>query len=84
MKNERHKKENHRPVCTLIVICKRFERGLNDQIYNNFNNLLPTHQMAYGKGNSSQRSLISVFKKWIGNLDGGEEAGGGGEVVLYS
>lgn len=77
MKNERHKKENHRPVRTLLVICKRFERGLNDQIYNNFNNLLPTHQMAYGKGKSSQLSLISVFKKWIGNFDVDE-------VVLYS
>lgn len=77
MKNERHKKENHGSVRTLLVICKRFERGLNDQIYNNFNNLLPTHQMAYGNGNSSQLSLISVLKKWIGNLDGGE-------VVLYS
>ena len=63
-KNNRHEKENYRPVSIISVISKIFERCLYDQIYKKIDNTLSRHQMGYRKGYSSQHSLIAMFEKW--------------------
>ena len=60
-KDNRHEKENYRPVSIISVIPKILERCLYDQIYKNINNTLSRHQMGYRKGYSSQHSLIAMF-----------------------
>ena len=74
-KNNRHKKENNRPVCIISVISEILERCLYDQIYINIDNTLSRHQMGYRKGYSSQHLLIAMFEKWNENLDKGGEYG---------
>ena len=74
-KNNRHEKENYRPVSIISVISKILERCLYDQIYKNIDNTLSRHQMGYRKGYSSQHSLIAMFEKWKKNLDKGGECG---------
>ena len=72
-KNNRHEKENYRPVSIISVIFKILERCLYDQIYKNIGDTLSRHQMGYRKGCSSQHSLIAMFGKWKENLDKGGE-----------
>ena len=62
-KNNRHEKENYRPVSIISVIAKILERCLHDQIYKNIKNTLSRHQMGYRKGYSSQHSLIAMFNE---------------------
>ena len=74
-KNNRHEKEDYRPVSIISVISKILERCLYDQIYKNIDKTLSRHQMGYRKGYSSQHSLIAMFEKWRKNLDKGGECG---------
>ena len=74
-KNNRHEKENYRPVSIISVIFKMLEHCLYDQIYKTIDNTRPRHQMGYRKGYSSQHSLIAMFEKWKKNLDKGGECG---------
>ena len=74
-KNNRHEKENYRPVSIISVISKILERCLYDQIYKSIDNTLSRHQMAYRKAYNSQHSLIAMFEKWKENLDKGAECG---------
>ena len=47
-KNNRHEKENYRPVSIISVISKILKRCLYDQIYKNIDNTLSRHhQMGY-------------------------------------
>ena len=55
IKNNRHEKENYRPVSIISVISKILERCLYDQIYKNIGNELTRYQMGYRKGYSSQQ-----------------------------
>ena len=52
-KNNRHEKENYRPVSLISFISKILERFLSDQMYENIDNTLPRHQIGYRKGYSS-------------------------------
>ena len=74
-KNNRHEKENNRPVSIISVVFKIIERCLYDQIYKNIGNTLSRHQMGYRKGYSSQHSLITMFERWKENLDKKGECG---------
>ena len=74
-KNNRHEKENYRPVSIISVISKILERCLYDQIYKHIDNRLSRHQMGYRKGHSSQHSLTATFNKRKKNLDKGGECG---------
>ena len=75
IKNNRHEKENYRPVSIISVISKILERCLYDQIYKHIDNRLSRHQMGYRKGHSSQHSLTAMFNKRKKNLDKGGECG---------
>ena len=75
IKNDRHEKENYRPVSIISVISKILERCLYDQIYKSIYNTLSRHQMGYRKGYGSQHSLIAMLEKWKKNLDKGGECG---------
>ena len=46
-KNNRHEKENYRPLAIKSVISKILERCLYHQIYINIDNTLSGHQMGY-------------------------------------
>ena len=61
-KNNRHEKENYKPVSIIPVISKILERCLYDQIRKNIDNTLSRHQMGYRKGYSSQHLLIAMFE----------------------
>ena len=74
-KNNRHEKENYRPVSIMSVTSKILERSLYDQMYKNVDNTLSRHRMGYQKRYSSQHSLIALFKKWKKNLYKGGECG---------
>ena len=74
-KNNRHEKQNNRPVSIIFVVFKIIERCLYDQIYKNIGNTLSRHQMGYRKGYSSQHSLIAMFERWKENLDKRGECG---------
>ena len=67
-KNNRHEKENYRPVSIKSVISKILERCLYGQIYQSIENTLSRHRMGYTKGYSSQYSLIVMFENWKKNL----------------
>ena len=71
IKSNRHEKENYRPVSIISVISKILELCLYDQIYQNIDNTLSRHQIAYRKGYSSQHSLMTMFENWKKNLDKG-------------
>ena len=72
-KNNRHEKENCRPVNIISVISKILESCLYDQIYINIDNTLSMHQRGYRQGYSSQHSLTAMFQKWNESLDKEEE-----------
>ena len=74
--NNRHEKENYRPVSIIPVMSKILERCLYHQIYKNISNTLSRHQMVYRKGYSFQHSLIVIFEKQKENLDKGGKCGG--------
>ena len=74
-KNNRHEKENYRPVSIMSVTSKILERSLYDQMYKNVDNTLSRHRMGYQKRYSSQHSLIALFEKWKKNLYKGGECG---------
>ena len=74
-KNNRHEKENYRPVSTISVISNILERCFYDQFYKNIDNTLPRHQMGYRKGYSSQHSLIAMLEKGKENLIKGGACG---------
>ena len=63
-KNNRHEKENYRPLSIISVISKILGRCLHYQIYKNIDNTLSRHQMGYRKGYNSQHSLIPMNEKW--------------------
>ena len=63
IKNNRHKKENYRPVSIISAISKILERCLYDQIYKNIDYRLSRHQIGHRKGHISQQSLTAMFKK---------------------
>ena len=63
-KNNRHEKENYRPVRIISVISKILERCLSDQIYENIDNTSSRHQMGYRKRYHSQHPLSAIFEKW--------------------
>ena len=48
-KNNRHEKENYRPVSIIFVISKILERCFYDQTYKNIDNTFSRHQMGYQK-----------------------------------
>ena len=73
-KNNKHEKENYRPVCIISVISKILER-LHDQVHKNTDNSLSRYQMGYRKGYNSQHSLTAMFEKWKKNLAKGGECG---------
>ena len=70
-KNNRHEKQNNRPVSFISVISKTLERCLYDQIYRNIDNTLSRYEIGYRKGYSSEHSLITMFQNWTKNLDKG-------------
>ena len=67
--NNRHEKENYRPVSIISVISKILERCLCYQIYKNIGIRWATER------DTTQHLLIAMLEKWKENLDKGEECG---------
>ena len=74
-KDNRHEKENCRPVNIISVISKILENCRYDEICINIDNTLSMHQRGYRQGYRSQHSLIAMFQKWNENLVKEEECG---------
>ena len=64
-------------IIDLLVLYLLYPKYSNvyDQIYKNIDNTLSRHQVSYGKGCSSQHSLIAMFEKWKENPDKEGECG---------
>ena len=62
-------KNNYRPVSILPSVSNAFEKCLYDQIYGYTDTIPFKVQFDFGKGYSTQYSLITMTEKWRRNLD---------------
>ena len=62
-KDDPNKSKNYRPVRTLPVVSKSFEKILHDQISQYINYFLTPYLCGYGKGFSTQQILLSLIEK---------------------
>ena len=63
-KDDAFDKTNYRPTTILSVLSKSFKRCLYDQIYEYIDTILSKVQCSFGKGFSTQQSLIAMIEKW--------------------
>lgn len=64
--------QNYRPVSKLPTVSKIFERSLEEQLSNYFQNLFYPYLSAFRKGYSCQSVLLSICEKWGSALDRGD------------
>ena len=68
-KDATNEKSNYRPVCILTSLSKPFKTCLYDQFYVYTDNILSRTQCRFGKGYSTQYSIIAMIEKWRRNMD---------------
>lgn len=68
-------KENYRPISVLPVFSKVFERILNDQLQNYFDDILSKFLSAFRKNYSCQSVLLKMIEDWKKALDNGDTVG---------
>ena len=62
-KNNRHKKENYKPVYILSNLSKIYERLMYNLLYDYFDNILFPSQCGFRKGYSAQHCLLVMIEK---------------------
>ena len=68
-------KENYRPISILPVFSKIYERIMNDQLQNYFDEILSKFVSAFRKNYSCQSVLLKMIEQWKNALDKGETVG---------
>ena len=74
-KDKKDLKENYRPVNTLVIFSKVFERSLFAQVFSFFDNFLSKHffvktKCGFRKDYKTQKCLLALLEKWkqaVGN-----------------
>ena len=74
-KDEKVKKENYRPICTLPPLSKVFERILCNQINLFMNDKLSHKLCGFRKGYSTQYALIKLLENWRHHLENKDVVG---------
>ena len=64
--------QNYRPVSILPTVSKNFERSLEEQLSQYFENLFNPYLSAFRKGYSCQSVLLSICEEWRSALDRGD------------
>ena len=64
--------QNYRPVSILPTVSKIFERSLEEQLSQYFENLFNPYLSAFRKGYSCQSVLLSICEEWRSALDRGD------------
>ena len=69
----RQKRENYRPISTLPIISKIFEKEVFDQLYEHLsqNLLLSKYQSGLRPKHSTMSALIQMCDQWLENTDNG-------------
>lgn len=68
-KNSTLDKGNYRPVSILPVISKIFERSINEQLIEFFNQHFNTYLSAFRSGYGTQSTLLKIIEDWKKALD---------------
>ena len=74
-KDDRHKKENYRPISVLNAFLKLFERFLLDQMVPYLENILSVFISAFRKHYSCQHVLLRMIEMWRRCLDDNKMVG---------
>ena len=65
----RNLKDNYRPISILSIVSKIFEKLINGQIYNHFDNIFSKSQCGFRKGFSEQHCFLLMINKWKEAVD---------------
>ena len=68
-KNSTLDKSNYRPVSILPIVSKIFERSINSQLAEFFNNIFNPYLSAFRPGYGCQSTLLKVIEDWKKALD---------------
>ena len=74
-KDNRHNKQNFRPISVLNTFSKVFENYLFDQLNTYFESILSQFVSAYRKHFSTQHVLLRLIKEWRQGLDNNKVVG---------
>ena len=63
--NGRKKKSKYRPISILSIVSKVFNRRLDDQLYDIFENKFSRYQCGFREGFIIQNALLTMVKKML-------------------